>query len=200
MKPFEEVWRIVRRVPRGKVVTYGQLSRMIAGRLTPVGIGWAIRAAPDGLVPWQRVVNARGGISTDCEHPGLQRAMLEDEGVRFAKDGTIDLARHGWAPREERWFVYVARCADASLYVGIARDVSARIAAHDAGRGAKYTRGRGPLRVLCTRRCADKGEALRLELALKRLPRDEKLALTASPRRFAAFARTVNATRTADRC
>ncbi|HWL86777.1 MAG TPA: MGMT family protein, partial [Polyangiaceae bacterium] len=57
--PFQRVWDLVRHVPRGKVVTYGQLSMMIHRRLTPVGVGWAIRAAPDGLIPWQRVVNAR---------------------------------------------------------------------------------------------------------------------------------------------
>jgi methylated-DNA-protein-cysteine methyltransferase-like protein len=96
--PFERVQGLVRRIPRGKVATYGQLSRMIEGRLTPVGVGWAIRAAPEGSIPWQRVVNANGGISTDREHPGLQRAMLESEGVRFRSDGCVDLARHGWEP------------------------------------------------------------------------------------------------------
>jgi putative endonuclease len=87
------------------------------------------------------------------------------------------------------WYVYIAECADRTLYVGIARNVAARIAAHDAGRGAKYTRGRGPLRVLATRRCATQGRALQLELAIKGLPRDEKLALTASRARLARFAR-----------
>jgi methylated-DNA-protein-cysteine methyltransferase-like protein len=99
MKPFERVWQIVRKVPRGKVITYGAVSRMINGRLTPVGVGWAIRAAPEGLIPWQRVVNARGGISTDREYPGLQRSMLESEGVQFRRDGTIDLERFGWTPK-----------------------------------------------------------------------------------------------------
>jgi methylated-DNA-protein-cysteine methyltransferase-like protein len=94
--PFEDVWRIVRRIPRGKVATYGQISLMIDRRLTPVGVGWAIRAAAEGSIPWQRVVNGRGGISTDKEHPGLQRAMLEAEGVRFDASGFIDLARYGF--------------------------------------------------------------------------------------------------------
>jgi methylated-DNA-protein-cysteine methyltransferase-like protein len=98
-RPFERVWKLVRRVPRGRVVTYGQVSQWIDRRLTPVGVGWAIRAAPEGAIPWQRVVNARGGISTDGEHPGLQRAMLEAEGVRFERSGTIDLGRYGWRPR-----------------------------------------------------------------------------------------------------
>jgi methylated-DNA-protein-cysteine methyltransferase-like protein len=93
------VWRLVRRIPRGKVATYGQISRRLEGRLTPVGVGWAIRAAPEGLIPWQRVVNASGGISTDAEHPGLQRAMLEAEGVHFSRDGKIDLTKHGWASK-----------------------------------------------------------------------------------------------------
>lgn len=96
--PFERVWALVRRIPRGKVATYGQLSQLIDRRLTPVGVGWAIRAAPEGSIPWQRVVNGQGGISTDNEHPGLQRAMLEAEGIRFSRQGTIDLERHGWRP------------------------------------------------------------------------------------------------------
>ena len=96
-RPFEKVWKIVARVPRGRVVTYGALSKMIDGRLTPVGVGWAIRAASDEL-PWHRVVNGKGTISTDKEHPGLQRAMLESEGVVFDREGRIDLERFGWRP------------------------------------------------------------------------------------------------------
>lgn len=98
-RPFERVWRLVLRIPRGKVATYGQLSQLIGKRLTPVGIGWALRAAPEGAIPWQRVVNARGGVSTDAAHPGLQRAMLEAEGIRFEHDGLIDLDAYGWRPR-----------------------------------------------------------------------------------------------------
>jgi len=90
--------------------------------------------------------------------------------------------------RAEAWFVYLARCADGSLYTGIARDVAARIAAHDAGKGAKYTRGRGPLEVCAVRRCSSKGDALRLELAVKALDRPAKESLI-GPRRLAAFAR-----------
>lgn len=77
------------------------------------------------------------------------------------------------------WYVYVARCADGSLYCGIALDVAARIAQHDAGKGARYTRGRGPLTVVFTRRCKDKGAALRLEYAIKQLTPREKLAVIA---------------------
>ncbi|HEU0033068.1 MAG TPA: GIY-YIG nuclease family protein [Kofleriaceae bacterium] len=79
------------------------------------------------------------------------------------------------------WFVYLARCADDTLYCGIARDVEARIAQHDAGTGAKYTRARGPLTVLLVRRCRDKSRALRLEHAIKQLTRAQKEALVAAP-------------------
>jgi len=76
--------------------------------------------------------------------------------------------------KREIWFVYLVRCADGSLYTGIARDVAARIAQHDAGKGARYTRGRGPLRLCAKRRCTSKGDALRLEHAVKKLPRARK--------------------------
>ncbi|HEY4242313.1 MAG TPA: GIY-YIG nuclease family protein [Kofleriaceae bacterium] len=72
------------------------------------------------------------------------------------------------------WYVYVARCADETLYCGIARDVEKRIAQHDQGKGAKYTRGRGPLTVVMVRRCREQGTALRIEYAFKQLPRAEK--------------------------
>jgi putative endonuclease len=85
--------------------------------------------------------------------------------------------------------VYIARCADDSLYCGIALDVAARIAEHDAGKGAKYTAGRGPLSVVLTRRCADKGFALRLEHAIKQLSRHQKASLVSDPKQLATLAR-----------
>ncbi|HEY8946786.1 MAG TPA: GIY-YIG nuclease family protein [Polyangiaceae bacterium] len=94
----------------------------------------------------------------------------------------------------DTWFVYILRCGDESLYTGIARDVQARVEAHAAGRGARYTRARGPFEVCAVRRCRSKGEALSLELAIKRLGRKEKLALTL-PKRLGAFARQSAAAR-----
>ena len=86
------MWKIVLRIPRGRVATYGQVSQMIDRRLTPIAIGWALRAGAEKhvgrrAIPWHRVVNASGGVSTDKEHPGLQRALLEAEGVRFDARG-----------------------------------------------------------------------------------------------------------------
>jgi methylated-DNA-protein-cysteine methyltransferase-like protein len=95
---FKRVHQWVARIPRGKVATYGQLSELIDGRLSPVGIGWALRTGGPKL-PWHRVVNAKGGISTEGETPGRQRALLVAEGVRFGPDGRIDLERHQWQPR-----------------------------------------------------------------------------------------------------
>ena len=92
-------------------------------------------------------------------------------------------------PPAKSWFLYLARCADGTIYTGIARDVTARIATHDAGRGARYTRGRGPLVVCASRRCSSQSEALRLEYAVKRLPRAGKEKLL-SPPRLRVFCRT----------
>lgn len=88
------------------------------------------------------------------------------------------------------WFVYIARCGDGSLYTGIAVDVAARIASHNDGRGARYTRGRGPIQLCVKRRCDSQGDALRLELRVKRLSRAEKEGLIIG-RRLARFARAL---------
>lgn len=93
---FRAVWECVRRVPRGRVVTYGQIATAIGGRLSPRAVGWAMHGSPRG-VPWHRVVNASGACSTDRlpgMPPGLQRAMLEREGVVFRPSGTIPLERY----------------------------------------------------------------------------------------------------------
>jgi len=75
------------------------------------------------------------------------------------------------------WFIYVVRCRDGTLYTGISRDVDARLAKHNAGKGARYTRGRGPVALLHTERKSSQGAALRREAAIKALPRTKKLAL-----------------------
>lgn len=94
------------------------------------------------------------------------------------------------------WTVYLVRCADDTLYCGITNDLPGRLAAHEAGTGAKYTRGRGPLTLVTSTRCRDKGVALRIEHAVKALPRQEKLALDAQAlRRLAALARLAAAAR-----
>lgn len=98
---YDQVYALVRRIPRGRVMTYGQIATLTAGRLSPRAVGWAMHGCPKG-VPWQRVVNASGGCSTDRMPdvpPGLQRALLEREGVTFRSNGTLDLERYRYIPR-----------------------------------------------------------------------------------------------------
>ena len=78
---------------------------------------------------------------------------------------------------DKRWSVYILRCKDGSLYTGITTDVEERFKAHNSGKGAKYTRGRGPLELVYTEECADKSEALRRVLQIKAMPRRRKLEL-----------------------
>ncbi len=104
----EQVWNLVRQVPRGKVATYGQIALMIppppgvdfdAYRAqAPRWVGSAMAGCPDD-VPWQRVINSQGKIS---ERPGAQkqRQLLEAEGVVFVKD-RIDLKKYGWKGLDE---------------------------------------------------------------------------------------------------
>lgn len=97
---WREVFALVRRIPRGRVMTYGQIATLIENRLSPRAVGWAMHGCPKG-VPWQRVVNASGGCSTDRLPgfpAGLQQAMLETEGVKFRPNGTLDLTRYRWSP------------------------------------------------------------------------------------------------------
>ena len=67
------------------------------------------------------------------------------------------------------------RCGDGTLYTGVAKDVKARLEMHRSGKGAKYTRGRGPLELAYEEVCQDKGSALKRELEIKRMSREEKL-------------------------
>ena len=78
------------------------------------------------------------------------------------------------------WFVYILRCGDDTLYTGSTDDVARRLEAHRAGKGAKYTRGRGPLELVYQEEVADKSAALKREYAIKQLTRAEKLALCVS--------------------
>lgn len=75
------------------------------------------------------------------------------------------------------WYLYILECGDGSLYTGITRDVEKRLQMHQAGTGAKYTRGRGPLKVRYRELCGGYSDALKRERAVKALPRKEKLAL-----------------------
>lgn len=80
------------------------------------------------------------------------------------------------------YWVYILRCADGTLYTGMTDDLERRLAAHNRGKGAKYTRGRGPVELVYREPCGDRSAALRREYALKQLRREEKLALIGAAR------------------
>ena len=90
------VHRIVRRIPRGQVATYGQIAAMLGWPRAARAVGRAMRDCPPGL-PWHRVVNASGGISLRPNVSGMltQRLLLEQEGVPVRK-GRVRLDRHRW--------------------------------------------------------------------------------------------------------
>ncbi len=98
---------LVRRIPRGRIVTYGQIAASLGRPRAARAVGWAMRHCPAG-VPWHRVVNARGGISRRPNAGSMltQRLLLEQEGVPVRR-GRASLARHGW--REIRHRTRAAR-------------------------------------------------------------------------------------------
>lgn len=99
------IYAVVRRIPRGRVATYGQVAELAGLHGHARQVGYALNALPDGTtVPWHRVLNARGEVSLRSE-PGAelsQRMLLEREGVRFDARGRVALKRVAWRPRGSR--------------------------------------------------------------------------------------------------
>ena len=99
---YGRIWSQVRRIPRGRVATYGQVASLAGLPGHARQVGYALSALPHGSrVPWQRVLNARGEVSARAgdTDQGLQRALLEAEGVAFHASGRVDLERFRWQPR-----------------------------------------------------------------------------------------------------
>jgi methylated-DNA-protein-cysteine methyltransferase related protein len=110
----ERVYKIVRKIPSGKVMTYGQIAELLGEGYTPRTVGFCMHSSPDNT-PWHRVVNASGGCSTlgiVLPHDKQQR-MLESEGITFSKSGKCDLETFIWIPK-----VRAQREQTASLYKG----------------------------------------------------------------------------------
>lgn len=99
---YERIYAVVRRIPRGRVATYGQVAKLAGLGGQPRMVGYALHALPTGSrVPWQRVVNAAGRISQRADPRAAlrQRTILEGEGVAFDAQELIPLDRHRWKPR-----------------------------------------------------------------------------------------------------
>ena len=104
---FTHVYRLVTKVPRGKVVTYGQVAALLGAPRAARAVGTALRYLPRPLikkVPWQRVINASGGISLrgDVLRAEEQRWLLEEEGVGFDRNGKVNLEQYRW-PGPKNW-------------------------------------------------------------------------------------------------
>lgn len=96
--PFSRrVYRIVHRIPPGRVIAYGGVAALLGNPRAARGVGHALSTLPEGAtVPWWRVVNGRGTISLKHHRGLLQRSLLEAEGVRFERGGRIDWKKYGW--------------------------------------------------------------------------------------------------------
>lgn len=103
---YEAVYRLVRKIPRGRVMTYGQIAVILGHPRAARAVGYALRASGGKNVPWQRVINARGRISdrTPVEGPLIQKVLLQAEGVQFNAGDACDLNRYRWEPRNPERF------------------------------------------------------------------------------------------------
>lgn len=101
----ERVYRLVRKIPKGRVMTYGQIAEILGEGYTARTVGYVMHGANEENIPWQRVINAQGKCSTGkltLPH-NLQQAMLESEGVGFNKSGKCDLNAVIWSPKSGNW-------------------------------------------------------------------------------------------------
>ena len=98
---YRRIYSVVRRIPRGRVATYGQVARLAGLPGQPRLVGYALAALAGERVPWQRVINARGEVSLRALRgaEAEQRLLLEREGVRFGPRGRVSLERFQWRPR-----------------------------------------------------------------------------------------------------
>jgi methylated-DNA-protein-cysteine methyltransferase related protein len=98
----ERVYEIVRRIPRGRVMTYGQLAEILGDGYTPRTVGFAMHSC-DEATPWHRVINAQGGCSTGrvVLPQDKQQRLLEAEGVKFNERGKCKLEKYVWIPDED---------------------------------------------------------------------------------------------------
>ncbi len=99
----ERVWALVASIPAGKVVSYSGVAAILGFPRRARHVSRALNQAPEGMnLPWQRVINAQGKISfpPQTAHFHLQRILLEEEGVRFKANGSVDLQLFGWRPGE----------------------------------------------------------------------------------------------------
>lgn len=96
----ERVYEVVRRIPEGRVMTYGQIAEILGEGYTPRTVGFVMHAANEETTPWHRVINSQGACSTGrvILPPDKQQRMLEAEGVVFDARGRCDLGRYRWAP------------------------------------------------------------------------------------------------------
>ena len=98
-RTYLQIWKTVRRIPRGRVATYGQIAREAGMDGQPRLVGYAMHALPHGSsVPWHRVINATGRISLPGPSGRSQREKLETEGIVFGKSGRIPLKTYQWRP------------------------------------------------------------------------------------------------------
>lgn len=99
MTRYELIWSVVRKIPRGRVATYGQIATLAGLDGHARQVGYALHNLPSPSdVPWHRVINSRGEVSprTSGDSHELQRMLLEAEGVEFSLAGKLDLKRFGW--------------------------------------------------------------------------------------------------------
>jgi methylated-DNA-protein-cysteine methyltransferase-like protein len=114
----ERVYEIVRRIPRGRVMTYGQIAYILGKGYTPRTVGFVMHSANESKIPWQRVINSQGRCSTGriVLPSDMQQRLLKRDGVKFDASGRCDLQTFLWHPEQEKTARANAAKTRATLY------------------------------------------------------------------------------------
>lgn len=177
--PTIRIYEAVKKIPRGRVATYGQVAALAGNPRMSRAVGNALHKNPDPKhIPCYRVVNAKGELAGAFAFGGgdVQAELLRADGIEVT-DGRVDLSRYGMTDElkpAEHYYTYIVKCSDDSLYTGWTTNLDKRMKTHNSKKGAKYTRSRTPVTLVYYEESASKELAMKREYAIKQLTRNEK--------------------------
>ena len=185
LKPGEfskRVCELALQIPKGKVTTYGLLAVAAGGHpILAQMITNILGKSKEALkIPFHRIVYSSGKIWTNPKYDKVRRELYKKEGIKIDKKNRIvDFEKHIYDfgdIKEKKYFVYMLKCNDKTLYTGITTNLERRLKEHnDSKLGAKYTKLRRPVELIYSKEYANRSLATIEEARIKKLPRKEKL-------------------------
>lgn len=182
LKPGEfskRVCELAMQIPKGKVTTYGLLAVAAGGHpiLAQMITNILGKSKEIDKIPFHRIVYGNGKIWTNPKYDKIRQKLYKEEGIKIDnKNRIVDFEKHIFIFEEKKYFVYILKCNDNTLYTGITTNLERRLKEHnDSKLGAKYTKLRRPVELIYSKEFANRSLATIEEARIKKLSRQEKL-------------------------